>query len=321
MANTETKELNLIDIISITFNWTYNFIKKIIRFIGQLLQLSVKHWYIFLLFSALGIAGGLYFSQQSKLKYKAGTTLYVCYSKSFLVKDIIANLKSNPGKNQPLPLASKLNIPDSVASNILKIEYFNIIDFGKDDSQDIIDFNSSHPLTDTLNIVMDDRIYLQVETKKPCQIPIFEEALLAYINSNPRLIQEFNAKQQGHMERIAFSEKEINRLDSLANASYFKDKSYSTFNYEKDKLMIGEQKKPLFYEDILSLIATKDYSQHYLNIAQTPVYTTDGFAVEGPINARKKLLIFGLIFGVLGGLVASYIFEHLKTILKYLQNK
>ncbi len=321
MKDNDTKELNLVQIIQLTFRWISSLLQKFVMFLGKLSQLSYKHWYIFLLFVALGVAGGFYFSQQSKLKYKAGTTLYVSYSKAFLVKDIIDKLKSSPANHKELSLAAKLNIPDSVADNILEMKYFNIIDYGKDDSQDLIDFKNQHSLADTMNVVMDDRIYLRVKTKNPNQISIFKDALLAYLNSNPRLIQEFEAKQQGHLEKVAFSEKEINRLDSLANTSYFKDKSYSTFNYEKDKLMIGEQKKPLFYEDVLNLIATKDYSQHYLNVAKTPVYMTDGFAVEGPTNPRAKLLVYGLLIGIAVGLIMSFVFEHLKTICKFLQNK
>ncbi len=321
MKNNDTKELNLVQVIQLTFGWIANLIRKFFVFLGKLLQLSYKHWYVFLLFVALGILGGLYFSQKSKLKYRAGTTVYVSYSKTFLVKEIFDKLKANPAYHETLSLANKLNIPDSVAGNILKMEYFNIIDFTNDASQDVVDFKGKHPLTDTINVVMDDRLYLQIETKNPSQISIFQEALLEYLNSNPRLIHEFEAKQQRHLDIVEFSAKEIRRLDSLANISYFKETSYSPLNIERDMLIIGEQKKPLFYNDILGLIKEKDYSQRYLNVAKKPVYITDGFAVEGPLNPRIKLLIYGLLIGIAAGLISSFIFEHLKTIGKFLQNK
>lgn len=321
MENTDPKELNLVQIINVVFKWIYDLIRKIVIFTGRLLQISVKHWIVFLLCLALGIVGAIYFAQDSKQTYMAETTLYVSNSNSHIVKDIIDKLKVSPMNNKELSLASKLNIPDSVTSEIVAIKYFNIIDYIKDDMPDLVDFKNQHSLSDTMNVVLSDRIYLQIETRNPNQIATLEKALLDYINANPRLIREFEARRKGYEARVEFAKAEIKRIDSLANISYFQDLNNKSLNLNNNSLIVGEQKKPLIYEDVISLIGTKETNERFLNIAKTPVFLTDGFSIYGPVNSKMKIFIYGLLIGIAAGLLASYIFEQRKSIINFLKNK
>lgn len=318
MEKTTPEELSLIQIIAQFFQWLKKISLSLIRFVGKLIQLSVKHWAVFLIALAVNVAGSLYLSRSAARKYKAETTLHIAFTDAAIVNEMIDQLANSLNDNKNLSLASKLDIPDSVGINIQKIKHFDVIDYLDDETANIVDFKRKHDLTDTTNVVMNNRVYLQLITKKPNQLKLVHDAMINYFNSNPYLITEFEFNIKSQVKAIELIDKEMNRIDSMATLDYFKNEKRAEIGLEGYKMVLGEQKKPIYSEDLLKLTDNRHFRQNLIDTNKQPVYTTTGFIVSGPINDRVRYLAFGLVLGVIAGMISAFVFDNRQCIKNYL---
>lgn len=321
MEEKNAKEINLLQLLSMIFDWFAALIKKLINFIGLTLQLAVKYWLFVLIILILSISVGLYLSRSSVAKYKAGAVMLLYGSDLSTTKEVCRQLQNSIASNKSYSLANKLGVPDSVAKNIVLISNYNVIDYLKDGTPDAVDFKRNHSLTDTLNLVMNDRIYLQIITKSISQLPVVQEALLKYFNDNPMMQRDFENGKQNLQDRINLCDKEIRRLDSLAKVSYFKDEG-KKIAFENNQLIVGEQKKQLFYDDILKLQDIKSETKNTLVNFRQPVDLPSGLVINAvPVNNPIKYGILSFIFGALISILFVFIADNFKKIINYLSSK
>lgn len=316
-----TKEINLLQLLNVLFAWLSNVTKKFFNFLGLLLQLMVKHWMLVLIVYAVVISAGLFLSRTSAAKYKAGAVMLLYGSDLSTAKEVCRQIQNSISTNQTYSLSHKLGIPDSVAQNIIGIENFNIIDYLKNKTPDAIDFKRTHSLTDTLNLVMTDRMYLQVITKNISQLPVVQDALLKYFNDNQMMQQNFLSEKLNLEDRVASCDKELNRLDSLAKVTYFKDANKNV-SFENNRLVVGEQRKQLFYDDVLRLQDVKFNTKKLLVEFKQPAVFPSGLVLTPtPINNRTVYGLYSIIIATLIALVLVCIIENFKKISKYLTRK
>lgn len=321
MAEKDTKEINLLDLINVFVNWIVKLIKSLAKFIGSLFQLAVKYWALFLAVLILSVAAGLYLSRPAANQYKAGSVALLYGCETSTAQEVCRQLQNSLSTDKSFSLATKLGIPDSVAKNILSIQNFNVIDYLKDGTPDAVDFKRKHSLTDTLNLVMKDRIYIQAITKNISQLPVFQEALLKYFNNNPMMNAQFESAKNDLQDKIQLCDKEISRLDSLARVTYFKDTD-KKISFENNRLVVGEQKKQLFYDDILRLQDIKSYTKSKLVNFKRPIEFPSGLVLNpAPINSRLKYGVYGVILGALLGFLLVFLLDNSKKIIHYLKNK
>ena len=125
----------------------------------------------------------------------------------------------------------------------------------------------------------------------------------------------------GIENKIRLCDTEIQRLDSLANLSYFKD-SDKKISLENNNLIVGEQRKQLFYNDILSLQELRNINTNSLVLYKKPVDFPAGLIVNPvPINGRIKYGVYSIFIGSLLALIMVYLIDNLKKIINYLINK
>ncbi len=326
MEDKNSKEVNLLDLLSVAGKWIAEVAKKLIQFIGFLLQLVFKHWIITAIVLILSIVAGQYLARPSVRKYEAGgiAMLYGCENST--VKEVFRQLQNSiisedATSLSSMKLASVLGIHDSIAGKILKLESFNVIDYLDDDTPDMVDFDNNHSLRDTMNLVMRDRVYISVQTLNPSQIKLFQNALLDYFNNNPMLKSEFETSKAGLVNRIQICDTEIRRLDSLANLSYFKD-SDKKISLDNNNLIVGEQRKQLFYNDLLSLQDLRNQSNSRLQLCKKPVDFPAGLVVNpAPLNGRIKYGVYSIIIGALLAVVIVYLIDNMKKIMNFLTGK
>ena len=318
MEKTTPEELSLIQVITLFVQWLKKICLSLARFIGKLLQLSVKHWIVFLIALSVIVAGSLYLSRNSARKYKAETTLHIAFTDAAIVNEMIDQLANSLNDNKNLSLASKLGIPDSVGLNIRKIKHFDVIDYLDDKTANKVDFKRNHDLTDTTNVVMNNKVFLQLITKSPNQLKLVHDAMLNYFNSNPYLIAEYEFNIKSQINAVALIDKEMNRIDSMATLSYFRNEKRTDIGLEGNKMVIGEQKKPIYSKELIELTDHRHFRQNLIDTNKQPVYTTSEFIVSGPINDRVRYLAFGLVFGVIAGLISAFVIDNRQCIKNYL---
>ncbi len=143
------------------------------------------------------------------------------------MKEIARQLEESRADNQYTSLSSKLSLPDSIAKNIVSFNSFYVIDYLNDSTPDMVDFANNHSLEDTLNVRMKDKIYFRLITRNISQVPQVEKAILNFFNSQPTVRLLYTAKQKELAGKIDLTSAEMQRLDSLAKISYFKDNNHS----------------------------------------------------------------------------------------------
>lgn len=317
----DSNEMNLLQLLKLSWNGIVKGVKGIVNFTGLTLQLMMKHWVATIIVVLVCVLLGQYLARPSARKYKAGAVAMLYGSNVATAKEVSSQLQNSIANEPDFSLAHKLGVSQDVAKNIVGIDNFNVIDFLKDGTQDMIDFKKTHSLTDTLNLVMQDRLYIQVITKNISQLPIVQNALLNYFNHNSIMMRKFETEKANLNDKINLCDKEIARLDSLAKVSYFKDAD-KKISFEDNRLIVGEQKKQLFYGDVLNLQDIKANTQASLINFVQPMNFTSGLIVNPtPINSRIKYLIYSLIIGIIVGGIFVHFAENWGKIVTYLNSK
>lgn len=326
MDDKNSKEMNLIELLNLLGKWIKKVTARLIRFVGFLLQLAFKHWVVSAIVLLLSVVAGQYLARPSVRRYEAGAMAMLYGCENTTVREVYRQLQNSliPKESttfSSMTLATVLGIPDSVAKNIVKLESYNVIDYLDDNTPDLVDFENNHSLKDTMNLIMRNHIFIQVQTLKPTQIRIFQDALLDYFNNNTMLNSEFESSKSGIENTVLLCDTEIRRLDSLANLSYFKD-SDNKISLENNNLIVGEQKKQLFYEDVLRLQDIRNLYNKKLVLFKKPIDFPAGLIVNPvPKNGRIKYGVYSIFIGSLLALIMVYLIDNLKKIINYLINK
>ncbi len=321
MEDNSSKEINLLQLLKLLFAWIEKCIKTVVRFFGHLIQLTYKFRWITIILVISGGSVGLYLSRPTAKIYKAEAMAMLYGSEVQTVKEICKQLENSVTSNNLYSLSAKLSLPDSITKNIVEFHAFYAITYHKDSVAERIDFKESHPISDTINVKMKDRLYFQVLTKNIAQLQKVQDALLNYLNNNTAIRTEYINKRNESLQKIKICDDEIKRIDSLAKISYFKDPQQQ-LKLEKNNLLIGEQKKQLFYDDLLLLLKTKSKEESKLAYFKQPVVLPAGFAPNPlALNGTLKYSAIGLLIGYLVAVLASFLLEHRKAIVRYLEGK
>ena len=321
MKENNSKEINLLQIILMFFSWLAKLGKRILNFFGYFIRLTYRYSLITFIAIAVSLSVGLYLSRTSAQIYKADAMAMFYGCEAQTVKEVCKQLENSISSNNLYSLATKLSIPDSIAENIEKFQSFYVIDYSKDSVADKVDFDNSHPLTDTMNVRMKDRLYFRILSKNINQISEVQTAILNYLNNNPVLKEQYINKKNELSQQIKICDIETQRIDSLAKVSYFKDIDQQ-LKFENNKLLIGDQRKQLFYNDLLDLQKIKSKAETRLVDFKQPVNMPSGFFVNPiPVNSGLKYGAISILIGYFIALVLSVLIENRKNILNYLNQK
>ena len=318
MEDNNSKEVNLLQLIAIVFDWLKQIGSRIINLLGRILQLSFRRKITLIIAIGICVAVGQYMTRKSVRIYKAEAMAMIYGSDAQTLKEVSRQLENSLSSNNLISLATKLSLPDSVANNIAEISSFYVIDFMKDSVADVIDFENNHSLTDTMNVKMRDRLYFRLKTKSIAQVPQVQTALLNYFNNNKVLKSQFDTKKNELIQQVQLCDSESKRIDSLAKVSYFKENE-KQLSFENNKLLLGEQRKQLFFGELLRLQEVKSAAQTKLSNYNQPIELPASFVVDPtPLNGRLKYGIYSILIGYVLGLLIAVFVENHKKLFSYL---
>lgn len=321
MEEKNTKEVNLLDIISAIWNWIVKVVMFVIALAGKTLQLLFRHKILTIILLILAFAVSQYFSRPSNRKYNvdAMAVLYGVQAKT--VMQVGSQLTASSPRFEETSLSRKLGINDSVSRKIAGIQFFNVIDFKNDSVPDRVDFNNNHPLSDTLNVLMKDHVYIRLKTIGTKHASEVGDAVLNYLNSNPVIQTEFQTWKDILSQKVLIADRESQRIDSLARKKYFEEKNQH-LRFESNQLIVGSQYVQLFYGDMLALNTRKAEALTQLAEAKNPVIIPSGFIINPQAtNGRVKKGIEGLFIGLVLSVIAAFVIENFKKWLKFLDQK
>lgn len=315
------KEINLLELISIFFNWLFKIANFAWNFAGSLLQLLFRHLILTSIITIFCLSVGFYYTRPQSRVYKAEALALIYGSDAQTIREISRQIEYSGPKDTYASLSSKLSLPDSVTKNIVGFHTYTVIAYAKDGVAVKVDYNDVYPLKDTMYIKMRDRVAMQLLVKNINQIPQIQKAILNYFNNNEILKTHMDNFKNQMNQQIRISEVELKRVDSLAKVTYFKDNSQQ-IRLDKNKLLFGEQQKQLFYNDLLRLQDIISSSKAGLANSKQPVEFPSGFAVDPkPVNGVIRYAVLSIVLGLFISLVIAGLLENFNKIINFLKSK
>lgn len=319
MEKNTTKEISLVDIFANLWNWIVEVSKKTVRFLGAILQLLYRRKILTLSILILTFIIGQFIARPSNRKYESEAMAYLYGVKSNTVMEVGSQLSKNSPLFDATSLSKKLNLPDTIAKKLLRVDFYKVVDYLDDGTPDVVDFKRTHSLKDTMNVYIDNFAYIRLTTLGTYHAEKLGKAVLDYLNNNAEIKSDFEAFRERETQRIMIAELEKQRIDSLARVKYFEDNK-PNIKFDNNQVLVGSQETQLFYNDMLFLQDRKSDAESILAKAKNPVVLPSDFVINPkPINNRKKMALQYLLIGFLASIACAFTFENYKKWIEFLK--
>jgi hypothetical protein len=310
------KEIDLIDLLRSMCKGVETIISKMFSFLGLLLRLAYQKKYIVLFFVLLGIGVGLYLSWNKV--YRAEVELKINNNSSYFYKNLIDPLFDQVRYGDYSKLSKHFGITEEEARKIVQVKSHFYIDYLSDGTPNEIDYNDAFDASDTIDMIMSDRLRLVVLSLDTSLFSRMDTMFANYFNQNPLIIKENELKKRQLDDQINAISEEIIMLDSLRKKEYFhrkKDVQLST-----DKMLLVEREVKLYHEELLTLEMNKQRLVWDRDVFDNGVSFTSKFEVNPhAVNGKVKHIAWGMVLGFLLGVIFAFLCVKKEEIINYLK--
>ena len=298
-------EIELVELFSRMGRAIARFFKAIATAILYIIAFMFKKW----LWLGLSVAAGLLISFLMKSSADELFTSDITFrSNTISNADIISHinkLHTFCSENNMDELARAMNVDKDQVRHIVDIQAYWVIDMGSNGMPDFVDFRNRHSPSDTVNVRMQDRFVVRVQTTVPTELEDIREGLINFVESNSFFADQNELRLRQTASRIARIESDIARLDSLQQVKYFEEPR--KLSREGGQIVfLQEQTTQLLHDDILNLYTQRDRQENLLTIHNRLLTTLSDFTPPArPVNttlyyAKNVVpLLFGLTILVL----------------------
>ena len=321
----EHKETSLFDLIYAACKACGRGINRIICLLSRMIRLSWRKAYIVLPLLILGLAAGIYWTRPENRKYKVEAVLILNGPTEFDVAQALMPIEFAVDANmsETQNLQNLLQLEPEIARVTTRFEHFPVIDFRHDSVPDMIDYKRSHKRSDTLDIVMDNRIAVRFRTKNINSVPTVQQNLLQYLNSQPQIQAAYEAKK-ADIERFAeFCRVQTEVLDSFIVEFYFNQGTGSQNKVRpwSPGLVVGSREVQAMHNDMFELMERRKQVTHELSLMTAPVVLDSNFALNPePVRNPHIWRILFMLAGWIAGVVLAWLIEDRKNILEWLRS-
>lgn len=321
----EHKETSLFDLIYAACKACGRGINRIICLLSRMIRLSWRKAYIVLPLLILGLAAGIYWTRPENRKYKVEAVLILNGPTEFDVAQALMPIEFAVDANmsETQNLQNLLQLEPEIARVTTRFEHFPVIDFRHDSVPDMIDYKRSHKRSDTLDIVMDNRIAVRFRTKNINSVPTVQQNLLQYLNSQPQIQAAFEAKK-ADIERFAeFCRVQTEVLDSFIVEFYFNQGTGSQNKVRpwSPGLVVGSREVQAMHNDMFELLERRKHVTHELSLMTAPVVLDSNFALNPePVRNPHIWRILFMLAGWIAGTILAWLIEDRKNILAWLRS-
>lgn len=309
-----TENTSLFDLILAACRGIGNAFVALWHFCGKCVRLSLRKWYITLPMVVAGIALGIWASNWENRFWRVEATAILNGS----TPELVSNRYNNLNKLFPTALMPAQSKPDALGwegnpnecYNFMKFESFPVIDCLKDSVPDYVDIKEAFDPTDTVSMIMQNRLFLRFVTRDLHNIAKAEQAVLDYLNSDPQLIAAFETHKANLEWEAAFCDRQVNLLDSFTTQFYFFQGAEAHIRPERFQMFVGDRDITLLHPEILLLLEHKKYVDRELALCTAPVVLESGFMVSPrAINRRSNSIAIGFAVFYLLSLLISVLVE------------
>jgi len=257
LNNKKDDEVDLIDLFSRLSKSVTKVFKTLGKGILHVFFFMLRNWY-WLACSILLGAGISYIMKISSEKfYTSELTLRTNTISNAEMISFINRLNTFCEEENYGELASALSLTSEKVKYIRDIEAFWVIDLGKDNIPDYVDFHGKHNVTDTLNIRLQDRFVIRVKTTIPQELSGLRDGIIYYIQNNQFYVDQNTLRLtqiDDLLERIDY---EVQQLDSLQKVKYFEESRRLMPKEGGQMIFLQDYQTQLLHNDIGDLIRQK----------------------------------------------------------------
>ncbi len=198
---------------------------------------------------------------------------------------------------------------------------YYVIDCLNDGVADYTDYDRKNSLTDTTRVVMKDQIAFQFTISNRKQIPLFEERIMYYLNTNPQFVDEYQVYKKHADRQYRFDCEQVDKLDSMTTA-FYANANVSQIHSNAWELTMGRKEIVLPLKSIEVFMEHKAARDSRYALTTAPVVLHGHFEpMHKAINGRKKCTAVGLIAGWLLGCLIAFLLDERQRILQWLKQK
>lgn len=319
----EQREMNLFDFCHAIARGIGKGIKWLVWRLGDMLRLSFRQWWIVLIVVALCLAAALYYSREGNRSYKVDVVANLNGITNNMVRAEFERLDKAFYLTEQQNLATMLNIDGELANGTCRFETFDVIDLLADTTIDMVDYNRSTPMMDTLYARVPNMVAMRFRTKHPNRVPELENAILNYLNTRPYFQSLYETYYKGLEREARFHRDQVEKLDSLTSVFYFSQNNREQVQMKvwESGMVVGRREIDLFLEDVYLEMRESEYINARLTVATAPVVLQSHFVINPlAVNGPWKMSAIAIVVGWLLGLMVAALVENRKRILAWLQS-
>ena len=320
----QEREMNFFDFCKACADWFVRVCRACWELFAKMIRLSYRQWWIVLIVIMAALVVANYMARRTNRRYKVEAVVVLNGPTVELTNQVFRNftMAAAPqiSARQNLPALLQLS-PDEV-KGLSHFKTFPVIDCLRDSVADYVDYKLKSSPLDTVNMRMANRLCLQFQTKHPQEGERIGEAMIAYLNAQPQMQTAFEHKRAILERKVEFAKNQIEKLDSLTTAFYFKQGTGEQVQaglWERG-FVVGRREIKLFTDAIYLEFRRYMTADYELGLCTAPVVVEDRFIVyPAPVNGRIKLNVIALLIGWLLGCVIAALIEQRKTIVSWLK--
>lgn len=315
--------MNLFDLCQAIARGIGKSVKWLVWCLGEMLKLSFRQWWVVLIVVALCVAAALYYSREGNRSYKVDVVANLNGITNSMVSAEFERLNKAFYLTEQQNLATMLNVDGELANGTCGFETFDVIDLLADTTIDMVDYDRSAPMMDTLYVHVPDMVAMRFRTKHPNRVPELENAILNYLNTRPYFQSLYETYYKGLEREARFHRDQIEKLDSLTSVFYFSQNNREQMQMKvwESGMVLGRREMALFLEDVYVEMRESEYVNARLAVATAPVVLQSHFVVNPrAVNGPLRMSALAMVVGWLLGLMVAALVENRKRILTWLQS-
>ena len=319
----EQREMNLFDLCQAIARGIGKSVKWLVWCFGEMLKLSFRQWWVVLIVVALCVAAALYYSREGNRSYKVDVVANLNGITNSMVSAEFERLNKAFYLTEQQNLATMLNVDGELANGTCGFETFDVIDLLADTTIDMVDYDRSAPMMDTLYVHVPNMVAMRFRTKQPNRVPEMENAILNYLNTRPYFQSLYETYYKGLEREARFHRDQIEKLDSLTSVFYFSQNNREQMQMKvwESGMVLGRREMALFLEDVYLEMRESEYVNARLAVATAPVVLQSHFVVNPrAVNGPLRMSAIAVVVGWLLGLMVAALVENRKRILTWLQS-
>ncbi len=308
----EPREINLFELILMSWRGLKRLALRLILLSVKTIKLSFRYFWIVIPIMALVFLCGYLLTTKERTIFKANGIITFAVENRLAVINEIQSLNSMKYDERE-QVKNIMSLTDEQIDNLLEIRSSFVIDYLDDSIPDMLVYkNGGHYLEDTLNRVVPDMLVVQFFMKGTTDYKPYVVGLEKFFDANQPLRTIDSVSKDNIERRIAFCDKELERLDRFSEYDYFGHSSQTATMKDWQGLKIEPSRANLYYINMRDLIRERDYLTNSLANKRGVVSFVSPQLSVFTYPRYLKLLLCAVLGFVLGVCVANIYKKHFR---------